>query len=139
MVQEDPLVQELAEREGLQGMIITTSRGTKDRKGYTQISVSLLSRRVKDFALKCKVFPPTFPDQRENVRMAHVVTAHICAFAILIGTCGIVWSIWPLWMPPRQSAIPAVCATHTNKTMGTKDCFKRHFPLPVSMSANQSV
>lgn len=92
-------------------MITTPSPGTEDRKGYTQISVSLLLRRVKDFALKCKVFPPTFHDQGENVRMAHIVTAHICAFAI---------SIKHMALMNVQSAIPTVCATHTNKTMAPR-------------------
>lgn len=109
-------------------MIITTSGKTVDGKGYSQISVCLLRRRIEDFALKCKVLPPTFSDQRENVRVARVVSAHVCAFAILIGTC--VWDVLEhMALVDATATVRYAQGLHNayKYDYGTKDCFARHF------------
>ena len=119
-------------------MITMTSRGTKEqRKIYSQISVSLLPRRVEDFPLKCKVFPPTLPDQGENVRVGHIVAPHECAVAILIGTCvGDIFNHMALLDATATVSYPHSLRNAYKQDYGTEDCFTRHFLLTVPMSAN---
>ena len=83
--------------------------------------------------MRCKVFPPTFPDQRENVRVAHVVAPHVCAFAILIGTCvrDIVKHM-ALVDATITVSYPHGLRNAYKQDYGTKDTFMRHFIFDVS-------
>ena len=117
-----------------------TSRGTKEqRKIYSQISVSLLPRCAEDFALKCKVFPPTFPDQGENVRVGHVVAPDECAVAILIGTC-VRDSLDHMALLDATATVsyPHRLRNAYKQDYGTKGCFMSHSLLVISMLAKLS-